>query len=78
MGDQTERVRCRAHTSRRGPVHGGCHEVLVFEALHDMARPVEALAAARALLADGGCVIVGDERVAETFNALGDEVERLM
>jgi SAM-dependent methyltransferase len=51
---------------------------MIFEALHDLARPVEALAAARALLAGGGCLLVGDERVAETFTAPGDEVERLM
>lgn len=51
---------------------------LLFEALHDMARPVEALTAIRKLLASGGCLIVGDEKVAETFTAPGDEVERLM
>jgi len=51
---------------------------MIFEALHDLARPVEALAAARALLVSGGCLIVGDERVAETFTAPGDEMERLM
>jgi 2-polyprenyl-3-methyl-5-hydroxy-6-metoxy-1,4-benzoquinol methylase len=50
---------------------------LLFEALHDMARPVEALAAIRKLLASGGCLIVGDEKVAETFTAPGDEAERL-
>src|SRR5581483_1112171 len=38
--------------------------VCVFEALHDMARPVEALAGARAALAPGGGVLVVDERVA--------------
>ena len=57
---------------------GEYQAVMVFEAMHDIARPVEALAAARALLADGGCVIIGDERVAEVFTAPGDEVERLM
>jgi predicted O-methyltransferase YrrM len=57
---------------------GPYHAVMIFEALHDIARPVEALAAARTLLADGGCVIVGDERVAEAFTAPGDDVERLM
>ena len=57
---------------------GEYQAVMVFEALHDIAQPVEALAAARALLADGGCVIIGDERVAEAFTAPGDEVERLM
>ena len=34
-----------------------------------MARPAEALAAIRALLADGGVVVVADEKVAETFTA---------
>lgn len=52
--------------------------VTVFEALHDMTRPVEALAAMRAMLAPGGSVLVVDERVAETFTAPGDDVERFM
>jgi SAM-dependent methyltransferase len=52
--------------------------VLILEALHDLARPVEALAAAREALADGGTVLVVDERVAERFTAPGDEVERMM
>jgi 2-polyprenyl-3-methyl-5-hydroxy-6-metoxy-1,4-benzoquinol methylase len=51
--------------------------VTIFEALHDMARPVDVLAAARRLLAPGGAVLIGDERVAETFTAPGDEAERL-
>src|SRR5262245_6279350 len=51
--------------------------VTVFEALHDMAEPVSVLRAARALLADGGSVLVADERVAESFSAPGDDVERL-
>jgi SAM-dependent methyltransferase len=56
---------------------GGYDAAFLFEALHDMARPVEALQALRALLADGGLVIVADEKVAETFTAPGDEIERL-
>ena len=52
--------------------------VTVFEAIHDMARPVEALRAMRGLLADGGVALVADERVAEEFTAPGDEVERVM
>lgn len=51
--------------------------VCVFEALHDMADPVAALRAARGLLAPGGAVLVGDERVAEEFSPEGDWVERL-
>jgi hypothetical protein len=34
--------------------------------------------AVRGLLAPGGAVLVVDEKVAETFTAPGDEVERLM
>jgi SAM-dependent methyltransferase len=49
----------------------------IFEALHDMARPVEALRAIRATLAEGGSLVVADEKVAETFTAPGDDVERL-
>jgi predicted O-methyltransferase YrrM len=56
---------------------GGYDAAFIFEALHDMARPVEALEAIRALLADDGVVIVADEKVAETFTAPGDDVERL-
>jgi 2-polyprenyl-3-methyl-5-hydroxy-6-metoxy-1,4-benzoquinol methylase len=56
---------------------GGYDAAFIFEALHDMARPVEALAAIRALLGDGGVLIVADEKVAETFTAPGDDVERL-
>jgi SAM-dependent methyltransferase len=52
--------------------------VTIFEALHDMGDPVGALRAARALLAADGTVLVADERVAETFTAPGDQVERFM
>jgi 2-polyprenyl-3-methyl-5-hydroxy-6-metoxy-1,4-benzoquinol methylase len=43
--------------------------VTIFEALHDMARPVEALRAARGMLVNGGTVLVADERVQPTFEA---------
>jgi SAM-dependent methyltransferase len=52
--------------------------VTIFEALHDMSRPVEALRAARALAGDAGAVLVLDERVADAFTAPGDDVERYM
>jgi predicted nucleotidyltransferase len=41
-----------------------------------MSDPVRVLAAMRSLRADGGTVLVADERVAETFTAPGDEMER--
>lgn len=49
-----------------------------FECVHDMARPVEVLASVRRVLAPGGCLVVMDEAVAETFAPDGDELERLM
>ena len=49
---------------------------LIFEALHDMSRPVDVLRAIRGLLADGGSVIVGDELVADRFTAPAGDVER--
>ncbi|GAA4735063.1 class I SAM-dependent methyltransferase [Modestobacter marinus] len=52
--------------------------VVMLETLHDIGRPVEALAAVRAALADGGTLVVADERVAPSFSAPGDEVERMM
>jgi len=50
--------------------------VTIFEALHDMPRPVEALEAARALLAAGGTVVVADELVDDEFVAPGPDRDR--
>ena len=50
--------------------------VTIFEALHDMSRPVEALRAARGLLADGGSVVIADELVGEAFSAPAPQEER--
>ena len=84
--------RARAHAAREGMTDrvsflfadaaaadgaGQYDLVTIFEAVHDMARPAEVLAAARRLLAPGGAVLIGDERVAATFTAPGDEVERM-
>ena len=63
-----------AHLTQEGPFD----LVTMFEALHDMGDPVGALGAARGLLADGGSVLVADERVADAFTAPGDPTERLM
>ncbi|HEV2785712.1 MAG TPA: class I SAM-dependent methyltransferase [Solirubrobacteraceae bacterium] len=58
--------------------HGRYDLIVILEALHDLARPVVALRAARAALADDGVLLVVDERVAGSFTAPGDEVERMM
>jgi SAM-dependent methyltransferase len=51
---------------------------LLLEALHDLARPVEVLAAVRRALTAEGVVLVADEAVAPSFTAPGDGIERMM
>ena len=51
---------------------------LIIEAVHDMSNPVPVLSAVRGALAEGGSLIVVDERVAEEFSAPGDDLERFM
>jgi 2-polyprenyl-3-methyl-5-hydroxy-6-metoxy-1,4-benzoquinol methylase len=46
-----------------------------FECIHDMARPVDVLAAVRAALDDGGAMLVVDERTKEAFSGEPDELE---
>ncbi len=67
------------HRDAGDPELAGSYQlVTVFEALHDMSRPVDVLRALGSLVADDGAVIVMDERVADSFTAPGDEIERLM
>jgi 2-polyprenyl-3-methyl-5-hydroxy-6-metoxy-1,4-benzoquinol methylase len=49
-----------------------------FECVHDMGRPVEALASMRRMVGEEGAVIVADERVPDSFRAPGDDTDRLM
>jgi hypothetical protein len=49
-----------------------------FECIHDMADPVGALGAMRRLVGEGGTVLIADERVADQFGAVGDDIERMM
>lgn len=73
----TDRVSFRFADAAAHEGEGQYDLVTIFEAVHDMARPVEVLAAARRLLAPGGAVLIADERVADRFTAPGDEAERL-
>lgn len=57
---------------------GGLDAAIIIEAVHDMANPVEVLAAVRQALRPEGTLLVVDERVAETFGAPGDDIERFM
>ncbi len=70
--------RVRFHVKDASDDSNGSYDlVTVFEAIHDMARPVEALKTMRKLLAPNGSAIVADERTADDFVAPGDDTERL-
>jgi 2-polyprenyl-3-methyl-5-hydroxy-6-metoxy-1,4-benzoquinol methylase len=71
-----DRVRPTVHDASDPELSGHYDLVTIFEALHDMNHPVEALRAAHNMLAENGSIVIGDERVAERFTAPGDEIER--
>lgn len=58
---------------------GGPYDLVVMiEALHDMADPVGVLRSAHHGLAADGVLLLADEKVAERFEAPGDQLERMM
>ena len=66
-----------AVTDASGPGMTGRYDlVTVFEGLHDMSRPVDALRAARNMLGRSGSVVIADELVADEFTAPATELER--
>ena len=71
-----ERVEFHLRDAADEELAGNYDLVYIHEALHDMSYPVDVLAACRRLLTDGGSLIVGDERVPNTFDPPGDEIER--
>lgn len=61
------------------PAFGGTYDlVMATEVIHDLADPVDALAAMRRMASDGGSVLIVDENAAETFEAPADEIQRLL
>ena len=52
--------------------------VMAFECIHDLAQPVETLAAMRELARSDGFVLVADSAAEEEFTAPGGEIERLL
>jgi 2-polyprenyl-3-methyl-5-hydroxy-6-metoxy-1,4-benzoquinol methylase len=73
-----DRVRFQVTDAGRLGAAGEYDLVTAFECVHDLPDPVAVLAAMRGMVRPGGTVLVMDERVAETFTAPGDEIERLM
>jgi 2-polyprenyl-3-methyl-5-hydroxy-6-metoxy-1,4-benzoquinol methylase len=71
----TDRVRFEVRDA--ATLSGAGYDVAaMFEMLHDLARPVEALRIAREALGPGGVVLVADELVGEAYAGPADETER--
>lgn len=51
--------------------------VVIVEAVHDLSRPVEVLAAVRGMLRPGGTVLIADEKTEDAFTAPSGELERM-
>lgn len=72
-----DRLTFAVRDASRPGIAGRFDLVTAFETVHDMGRPVAALAWMRELLTDGGVVLVADERVAEAFTIPADPIDRL-
>lgn len=72
-----DRVTFHRRDAADAGLQGNYDLVYMHESLHDMSYPVQVLSACRGLLAEGGSVVIGDERVADSFSAPGDDIERL-
>jgi 2-polyprenyl-3-methyl-5-hydroxy-6-metoxy-1,4-benzoquinol methylase len=60
------------------PAAAGQYDVaVIIEAVHDLSRPVEVLAAVRKMLRPDGMALIADEKTEDTFTAPASESERL-
>lgn len=73
----SDRVTFEVRDIAESSLEGGYDLVVVIEAIHDLARPVEALSSIHKVLAPDGCAIVADEKTGDIFAAPGDDLERL-
>jgi SAM-dependent methyltransferase len=73
-----ERVEFQLADGENASRHGPFDAAVALECIHDMARPVDVLRAARESLRPDGVMVVMDEAVADEFTAPGDDVERFM
>ncbi len=79
VGDRVRFELCDASKGAAGiPADEPYDLVFAIEMLHDVPDPVGVLTTMRELRADGGAVLIADERVADEFTAPGDEMERFM
>ncbi len=72
-----ERTEFHACDAAAPELHEGYDLVIAFEAIHDMPRPVEALAAMRRLAAPSGTVLVAEMRIGERFTLPAPPNDRL-
>jgi len=74
----SDRVTFERRDAADHPAAGGQYDLaVIIEAIHDLSRPVEVLAAMRRVLRPGGSVLVADEKTEDTFTAPAGDVERL-
>jgi methylase of polypeptide subunit release factors len=76
--DLADRVTIRDWDLARHPPDTAYDFALAVECIHDMPDPVGVLAGVRSALAPGASLLVIDEKVADSFTAPGDIIERLM
>ncbi|MCB9383154.1 MAG: class I SAM-dependent methyltransferase [Bryobacterales bacterium] len=74
----SDRVRVQAVDCGDPSLAGTYDLVVALECIHDMADPVAVLRSMRRMVAQGGAVLVADERVAESFEPGGGEIDWLM
>ncbi|MEE3852572.1 methyltransferase domain-containing protein [Gordonia sp. LSe1-13] len=72
------RVRFVLADGAEAAASGPFDAAFAFECIHDMPRPVEVLAAARAALAPGATMVVMDEAVSDEFAGPADDLDKLM
>lgn len=73
-----DRVRFETRDAADPQLVGDYDLAMVFEALHDMPRPIEALRTLRRLTAAGGTVLVVDLKVPPAFSAPGSDLDRFV
>jgi 2-polyprenyl-3-methyl-5-hydroxy-6-metoxy-1,4-benzoquinol methylase len=73
-----DRVTFEARDAGDPALAGRYDFALAIECIHDMPNPVAVLGSMRRLVGEGGTVLIVDEKVADSFTAPGDEVERMM
>jgi 2-polyprenyl-3-methyl-5-hydroxy-6-metoxy-1,4-benzoquinol methylase len=73
-----DRVRFQHRDAGDRELAGQYDFVMTFECIHDLSDPVAVLGSMRRLVKENGAVLVVDERVGETFQATGSDVDWMM